>query len=380
MAKVLIVATIAGTIRAFLLPFVEHFRARGWRVDGMASEIENCEVCRDKFDRVWEINWSRRPLAPRNLLSAPLQVRKIVVQEGYDLVHVHTPVAAFVTRFALRTISPDRRPRLVYTAHGFHFHSGGRPVPNSIFLALEKLAGRWTDYLVVMNQEDYRAAHHHAIVPPSRICFMPGIGVDGGALVDAVASAADGGAAIRRELGLEDRARLLLMVAEFIPRKCHADAVHALAGLNRPDVHLLCAGEGPMRDEIAALGHTLGVHGQLHLLGFRRDIPALMSAADAVLLPSRHEGLPRSLMEAMCLGTPCIGSDIRGTRDLLADGCGLLCPPGDREALTAAMHKVLEISAEAAEMARRAQGKMIDYDVSGIIARHQDLYEQALAG
>lgn len=379
MAKVLIVTTIAGTIRAFLLPFAAHFRSRGWQVDGMAAGIANCQTCTGSFDAVREIDWSRSPLAPRNLLSAPWQVRSVIAAGGYDLVHVHTPVAAFVTRLVLRTIPPARRPRLVYTAHGFHFHSGGHPAVNRLYLALEKLAGRWTDYLVVMNQEDYRAAHHYAIVPPARIRFMPGIGVDVHGLAEATDAVPAAATSIRRELGLAEHERIFLLVAEFIPRKRHADAVQALAALHRPEVHLLCAGQGPTQAEIAALGLKLGVQDQLHLLGFRKDIPALMRAADAVLLPSRHEGLPRSLMEAMCLGVPCIGSDIRGTRDLLSDGCGLLCPPGDSAALAEAMRCVLDDPAAAAGMALRAREKIRDYDVTGIIARHEELYEQALA-
>ena len=102
---------------------------------------------------------------------------------------------------------------------------------------------------------------------------------------------------------------------------------------------LLLAGDGPLEGEVKELSTSLGIQQQVKFLGFRRDIPELVRGATALVLASTHEGLPRSVMEAMCLGTPVIGSDIRGTQDLLRDDAGLLFPVGDVEALTTAMRE-----------------------------------------
>ena len=104
MVRMLSVATIEGTLSEFLLPFAEHFRAQGWRVDAMAQGVTDSPECCAAFDRVWDITWSRNPLDPRNLLKAAPAVRRLVERERYDLVHVHTPVAAFVTRYALKNL------------------------------------------------------------------------------------------------------------------------------------------------------------------------------------------------------------------------------------------------------------------------------------
>ena len=128
MNKLLLVTTVPGTLRSFLLPFAAHFRRLGWQVDAMACGASASIECQQGFDRVWDVEWSRNPLDPRNLLAAPGVIREIVTRERYDLVHVHTPVAAFVTRYALKDLRRQTDTKIIYTAHGFHFwHCCGLP-------------------------------------------------------------------------------------------------------------------------------------------------------------------------------------------------------------------------------------------------------------
>jgi hypothetical protein len=178
MPKALFVTTVSGTLRAFLLPFAEHFRSQGWIVDGMAQGIADCSTCTNSFDRVWEVNWSRNPLDFNNFIKTPRRVQEVVLEEQYDIVHVHTPVAAFITRLALKGARKKGRLKIVYTAHGFRFYKGAPAYKNAIFISLEKIAGRWTDYQVVINKEDEAAAVKHKIVSPEHLVYMPGIGVD----------------------------------------------------------------------------------------------------------------------------------------------------------------------------------------------------------
>lgn len=372
--RLLIVTTTHETQKAFLFPFAKHFRDRGWQVDGLAEGISGCPECRKTFDRTWDIDWSRNPLEPQNMVRAPRVVREIAASRDYDLVHVHTPVAAFVTRFALR--GHKNRPRVVYTAHGFHFYRGGNPLKNKIFLTLEKMAGRWTDFLVVMNGEDREAAENHRLVPPGKVRYMPGIGVDTESYCGRAVSDRDL-ERVRQEMKLGDDSTLFLMIAEFIPRKRHQDVLHAFARLGRPEAHLALAGDGPLEPTMQQLARTLGIQDRVHFLGFRRDIPTLIRASSAVLLSSRQEGLPRSIMEALCLEVPCIGSDIRGTRDLLADGCGILVPVGDVEGWARAMARIIDDPAEAKAMGRQGRIRMNDYDLRHIVRMHEELYQEA---
>lgn len=377
MNRLLFVTTIPGTLRAFLLPFAQHFRAKGWQVDAMAQGISNCPKCLHSFDRVWEIEWSRNPLDPQNLIIAPQQIRKAIAQQDYDIVHVHTPVAAFVTRYALNNLRQQGRPKVIYTAHGFHFYRGGKLLKNLSFLALEKLAGRWTDYLVVINREDESAAKRYGIVPTERVCYTPGIGVDTDYYSPGNVPEAEV-VRVRQELGLSPETPLFLSIAEFNPGKRHQDILKALARLGRSEVHLAFAGTGPLMEQMQQLASDLGIKSQVHFLGYRQDVPALIRASTATLLASEREGLPRSVMESLCLEIPVIGTQTRGIRDLLEGNCGLLVNLGDVENLAQAMAGILDRPEEAKMMGKRGRERMKGFEVRQIIKLYEDMYAKAL--
>lgn len=377
MNSLLCITTVPATLSAFLLPFAQHFRAQGWRVDAMAQGISTHTKCLSVFDQVWEVEWSRNPLDPQNLMLAPQQIREVVEKEEYDIVHVHTPVAAFVTRYALNNLRKQGKTKVIYTAHGFHFYRGASPLKNAIFLALEKLAGQWTDYLVVINHEDEAAAKRFGLVSNEKIRYMPGIGVDieyysPDAVWDTDVLR------VRQELGIAPETSLFLSIAEFIPRKRHQDILRAFAKLNRPEVHLALAGDGLLFKQMQQLAFDLGIQNQVHFLGIRQDIPALIRACVATLLTSQQEGLPRSVMESLCLEIPVIGTDIRGTSDLLAGGCGLLVKVGDVDSIAQAMAWVLDHPEEAKMMGKHGRERMNAYGVRQIIKLYENLYASAL--
>jgi glycosyltransferase involved in cell wall biosynthesis len=418
MPRLLITTTVPVTLRAFLLPFASHFRQLGWRVDAAAAGASHCPTCRAAFDHVYDLPLSRNPGHPANLLRAARSLRQLVRREDYDLVHAHTPVASFVTRLALRRLRQAGHPKVIYTAHGFHFHPGGGWLKNTLFSGLERLAGRWTDFLVVINRDDEQAARRLRLVPPDRIIYMPGIGVDRELYApDRVKP--EEVARVRSELNLGAADVLFLMVAEFNPGKRHRDAILAFQTLP-PHAHLAFAGDGPLRAEMENLANTVSsfeerghscpqqrasqelgpesasscgseadadrnvraplgsIRHRLHFLGVRSDIPTLIRASRATLLPSEREGLPRSIMESLCLEVPAIGANIRGIRDLVEDDCGLLVPVGDVAALGQAMQSLLDHPDEAAVMGKRGRAKMATFDIRHILKLHEDLYRAAV--
>ncbi len=377
MPRLLIATTISSTINAFLLPFACHFRAQGWKVDALTHQLAYAPVDEHSFDHIWNIDWSRNPLDPRNLLQCPGIIRDIVGHERYDIVHVHTPVASFVTRYALRSLRQTDKPTTVYTAHGFHFQRGAKGLRNAIYLNLERLAGSWTDYLIVINREDEEVAEHYRLVPKERLWYMPGIGIDTACYNPTTISLAEINR-VRHELGLAPNAQLFLMIAAFIPRKRHYDALHSLAALRRPDVHLAFAGDGPLIESMRQLATNLGLKNQVHFLGRRADVPALIRTSVATLLTSQQEGLPRSVMESLCMETPVIGTNIRGTRDLLSSG-GLLVSIGDIKGLSQAMTWILDSPNRAQALGRQGSLQMKEYALRRIITLHENIYTQALA-
>jgi glycosyltransferase involved in cell wall biosynthesis len=376
--SVLFVTTVPITLEAFLIPFAEHFRSQGWRVDALANGATSNPHIDGVFDARYDVAWSRNPLHPGNLIGTPGAVRRIVADGGYDVVHVHTPVAAFVTRFALRRLPRESRPVVIYTAHGFHFYRGQRKVPHAIFRTMERTAGRWTDYLVTINREDFEAARGFGTIDSERVRYIPGIGVD----VDLVRS--DPGDPIRREtlrqeLGVASDAFMITVVAEFIPRKRHAHLLDALSRVREPRVVVVFVGQGVLEPELRAEVDKLGLAERVRFAGYRRDVPEVLAASDALALVSEHEGLARSVLEAMAAGKPVIGTDTRGIADAVADA-GWIVPKDDTAALTAVIDRAAGHPEESARRGRAARLRVeAEFALPRIIAAYEGLYREALA-
>jgi glycosyltransferase involved in cell wall biosynthesis len=377
MNKLLIVATIPITLSSFFTYITRHFQAKGWRVDGMAAGISSDSKCLELFDRVWDVDWSRNPLKPENLMVAPQQIREVFAKQEYDIVNITTPVAAFVTRYALNDLRKQGRVKVIYTAQGFHFYNGGPIIRNSVFLGLEKLAAPWTDYLVVVNREDEESAKRH-LIKPEQVRYIPGTGLNVGRFNRHAIPEAEI-VQLRQELGLLPETPLFLSVAEFIKRKHPQDVLRAFARLARKEACLAFAGNGPLMPQMQQLASQLGIENQVRFLGLRQDIPTLMRIAVATVLASDREGLPNCVMESLCMETPAIGTDIRGTRDLLEGGSGLLFTVGDIEELAAAMALILDNPEAARIIAQRGRERITNYEVPQILKQYEALYTEAIS-
>lgn len=375
MPSILFVTTIDAT-QGFLLPFAAHLRALGWRVDALANGSSTNDQLRESFDQCFEADWTRNPLS-RGTLTSPGRVREIVHDGRYDIVWVHTPVAAFMTRFALRNCK--RNPSIVYTAHGFHFHSKGREPANTIYRALEHEAARWCDYLVTINAEDYRAACEFGTIAPHRIRLIHGIGVDTNVYDhDALAEAVVSG--IRDDLGVASQAIMVTLVGEFTPNKRHRLALEALLLVADTRVMLILVGSGPLEESIRVLAAEMGLGERVRMTGYRHDVAELLAASDMLLVCSRREGLIRSGLEAMSLGIPIVCTPTRGAADLVADDkYGWVSPSDDPVDIARTIDAAAALPAERGHRGmlarRRAQE---EYSLERIVHAYECLFSEAL--
>jgi glycosyltransferase involved in cell wall biosynthesis len=371
----LLLTTLPVTLSAFLTPFARHFRSKGWHVAAGASQLTAASPSLvSSFDRVYDLPWVRSPLGLGNW-QALNTIRSIVERGGFDLVHVHTPIASFLTRLALR--KRQKSTKLVYTAHGFHFGFNDKTPYLNPYFCIEKIAARWTDSLIVINQRDFQTCKEFTIINPERLTYMPGIGVD----LQQYQRPLDYSEVRARErarLGVTPEVFLLLMIAEFNPGKRHRDLLEAVRQLQDRPVHLMFAGEGAIFEQIRTMAADYGLSSRVHFLGFRRDVPAIVAAADACVLPSEREGLPRSILEAMAMERLVIGSRIRGIEELLSDDCGLLFPVGNIERLADTIRRALDDEALRAACTRNAHAKVRQYSLENVLKAHEDLYNRLL--
>ena len=383
MPSALFVTTVPITLEAFLCPLADHFREQGWRVDALANGATANTHLDGHFDKRYDVAWSRNPLAPSNLLGTARRLREIVVAGGYDIVHVHTPIAAFVTRYALRSLHGRLgSPALIYTAHGFHFYRGQNPAPHAFFRTMERVAAPWTDYLVTINHEDFDAAQALGGIGPDRVRYIPGIGVDCARFAPN-SLPAEQVAHTRTELGggaAPGERFLITMVAEFGAVKRHALALDAFARVTDTRAHLALVGDGPLEADVRAQVARLGITDRVTLAGYRRDIPAVLAATDALLLTSEREGLNRSVLEAMASGKAVIGTDTRGITDAVGDDAGWIVDHDDVAGLAAAIDTA---AADPAELARRGtaarERACTEFALDSIVSAYDGLYREALA-
>lgn len=156
---------------------------------------------------------------------------------------------------------------------------------------------------------------------------------------------------VRGRLALEPRAWIVLTVARMTEQKGHRDLLDAMPAVlaREPLARFLWVGEGPLEPALRARADELGLEKYVWFLGGREDVPELLTAADLFVLPSRFEGLPLAMLEAMAAGLPVVGTRVCGTTEAVCDGVtGRLVDPGDPAALSAAILEVLEQPEQAA--------------------------------
>jgi len=377
--KALFVTTVPITLEAFLVPFAEHFRAQGWDVDALANGASQNPHIADAFDARHDVAWSRNPLDPRNLLGTSAEVRRIVAEGGYDIVHVHTPIAAFVTRWAFRRLKGAAKPVVIYTAHGFHFYRGQRRVPHALFRTMERIAARWTDYLVTINREDFVAARRFRGIPAERVRHIPGIGVDVMRFGEGAVTPTEVDS-VRRDLDVAPDAFMLTMIAELAPVKRHAHLLDALSRTRDLRTVLVLVGDGILEPELREEVRKLGLADRVRFAGYRRDIPAVLAASNALVLVSEREGLPRSVLEAMAAGRPVIGTATRGITDAVDADSGWIVDKCDTTELAATIDYAASHPEEVAGRGRAARLRAgTEFALPRIITAYEELYREALA-
>ena len=306
--KVLFVAHVDGHIQAFHIPYLKLFKEEGYVV-GVAS---NGDKIFDYCDHKYNICFQRNPLSPKNI-KAYKMLKKVLDDNDYDIIHCYTPVGGFVARLANKNSIHYKTTKMIYTAHGFHFFKGNNPVKNFIFRTIEKYAAKYTDILITINKEDYENALKFKLKENGKVEYVPGVGID----TDVIKKTK-----YDRNKFLDDaridnnETTLLLSVGEINRNKNQEVVIKALAKLPETYHYILC-GIGENKENLEKIAKEKNVFDRVHFLGFRNDIFSIMKCCDIFVFPSKREGLPVSVMEAMACGLPCIVSDIRGNHDLV---------------------------------------------------------------
>lgn len=380
MPKVLFVATVVKThIMEFHIPYLQMFKDAGWETAvASRNDYENKADCVIPYcDTYYDVPFARNPLHSSNI-KAYQNLKSVIEKGNYDIIHCHTPVGGVLSRLAVRNIK-GTKPKVIYTAHGFHFYKGAPLLNWLIYYPIERWMARYTDVLITINKEDYeRAKSFHA----KKVCFVSGVGIN---LEKFAPSKSPEYTEVfitrkREELSLAKDDFVILSVGELIKRKNHEVVIKAAARIrdSSPEVYehlqyVIC-GRGILEDELKQLACDLGIEDHVHFLGYRNDIRDICHISDLFVFMSLQEGLPVALMEAIAMGLPVVCSPIRGNQDLVINGeNGVFSENTDTDVAKSicAFHKKEIVLKDNKEMRHK---KMLKYDIAAVKEQMQKIY------
>lgn len=326
--------TVSRTINAFLIPHIEMLLDNGYEVDCACSIDKPVDKeLQNKGVKIFEVPFSRNPLGIGNI-KAFMRLMELQRINNYDIVHVHTPIAAIYGRLLKLGYS---NLKTIYTAHGYHFLKGGSKLSWLIYYPIEKIMAKFTDVIININKEDFEITKEK--LKPRSSYFLNGVGLD---LSKYKKLSKDEILEKKKELGINDNDFVVLMIAELNKNKNHIQLINAIEILKEKysNIKALCIGDGQNKEILNESIISKNLQNDIFMLGYREDVNKLINISDIGILMSYREGLPRNIMEFMASGRKVIATNIRGCKDLLCnETIGTLVNVGDYEETAKAIEK-----------------------------------------
>jgi glycosyltransferase involved in cell wall biosynthesis len=318
----------------------------------------------------------RRDPHPWRDLVALGKLARLMRARRYQIVHTHTAKAGFLGRLAAALVGT---PTIVHTLHGVTFQEHLPRGQRAFYLALERLAGRFTHQFVTVGEDVKRIYLAEGIGSPEAYeTIYSGMPLD--EYLEAGAMSDLERAAVRAELGLEPRHQAVAMAARLEARKGHAYLFEAVRRLRHrhPELRVLVIGDGPLRGLLEAQAAALGIEGEVRFLGHRLDLPRVLAAADVSVLTSLWEGLPRVLVQSAAAGRPILTFDVEGAWEVVRDGQnGFIVPTRDVDAFTARLERLLGDRALARSLGRAGRRQVRDvWRVETMLDRLDVMYQR----
>lgn len=356
MKQVLLVATVGGFVPQFELNNVKLLRELGCNIHYAANFDYSVYSVTDELLTTHGIIKHQLDIAksPFNLKAnyhAYKKLKEIIDKNNIQLVHCHTPVGGLVARLA--AAASHSKPKVVYTAHGFHFYKGAPIINWCAYYLVERFLARKTDVIVTINQEDYNRACEFNLRNGGKVYKIPGVGLNLERFrkndnLDARKDKAE-------FTGDRPDSIKLVTVAELNKNKNHQVVIKALASLGRDDIYYDIYGEGPYKQHLSKLICELNMEKYIKIRGYIKEPEVILRKADIFVFPSIREGLGMAALEAMASGIPVIAKDNRGTREYMKnENNGLICIQGTVKEYGQAISRLADSKEERMVMGRNA--------------------------
>ena len=376
MKKALLVANLAG-FASFLVSDIDILLENGYEIVFAANG--SCLAWEDTRKELEKRNvrfvhldfHSQNPLAKQNV-KAFKELRQLLKQEQFDLIHCHTPIAGLIARLAAMGCR-RKGARVLYTTHGLAFTEKSSWKTKLVYRTMEDIGSRLCDGIITINMADYAQVEK---MHCANVFYIHGVGVDIARYRD-VSVPRD---AYRASIGVQPQDVMVLSVGELSTRKNHQVIIDALSRFEDKEryVYVICGNgiNGGTGQMLARMAEEKGV--RLNMLGFRRDIPELTKCSDIGAIPSIREGLGLAGVQSLAAGVPLVGSNVQGICDYIEDGqTGFLCDPFDSEAFAGAIKKIEAMTeAERNYMKQRCISMSQNFDMEISAKERSAIYKQ----
>lgn len=373
--KILFVSNVRSHIGQFHTNFINLLHKNGHTVE--VSCFDN-SADKDGFDfssvsKFYFIPLQRSPFKIQNI-EAISQLTQIIKNGNYDIIHCHTPMGAVSARIAAQRAKTNAK--VIYTAHGFHFFNGA-PIKNWIFYyPVEKHLAKKTDTLITINNEDFQRAKDKNFKVRDDIVKINGVGVDLKKFIQATPIIKS---QLRKEYGFNNDEFLLIYPADLVYGKNQEMIFKAIKLLEQkiPTIKLLLPGQPKKLDEYKQMVRDMNIEDRVQFMGYRRDIPKLVSLCDVSVSASKREGLPVNLIEALAIGKPIVATNVRGNADIVEDGVnGYLVEQNNYEQMADRIFKIYSDNKLAASMSKNAIKMAEKYSIDSVNKSLANVYKK----
>ena len=311
-----------------------------------------------------------RQIRPCRDLLGFLGILKILIKERPGIVHTHSSKAGILGRWAAFIAGV---PVIMHTIHGFGFNDRQKGMMRSVLILVEKLTAKITDRLIVVTKEDKEKGLNHGIGTEEKYVLIRA-GID----VEAYKKLSIDRARKKEELGILPEQKVITTIGPFKPQKNLKDFIEVAKRIHQrsPDSVFLVVGDGELRKELEFLIFAYGLKDRVKLLGWRDDIAEILAVSDLFVMTSLWEGLPRTILEAMCMKLPVVANAVDGVKEIVKDGVnGYLTEPYETERMADLALKLLNDKALREEIGRRNFDAMTgEFNLNYMAKQYAELY------
>jgi len=343
-------------------------------IENLDKEKFDVSVCSNPgghlVDEVIKNSISHFPVSMSKRMShKPIKDMRILLKENeFDIIHTHGGVAGFYGRWAARRF---KKLAVVHTLHGLHYLYYRNIFLKYLYIGLEKIFSRFTNVVIFVSQADRNNGLKYKLASKEKIRLIEN-GID--------FSSFEKRCSQEKHEDERRRSPVIGTVARLHRQKNISLLLKAGARIKKsyPGLKVLVVGDGPLRRKLEKLNKRLGTNDMIDFLGERKDIPCLISQMNIFVLPSLWEGLPYVLLEAAAMKMPVIGTDVDGIREMIQNEVtGILVSPKKPDPLAEALMRLLDNRKWGEELGLRFHKSVKEkYTISRMIHNIQDLYEE----